>query len=147
MLTRKLLGLGLIASLYSISASAELPIAGTEMEAVASEYGEPTDKTLPIGQPPITRWIYDTFTVVFEENRVIHAFPRKTSVENRPLNEIPQRPGFVNLIDQSINKPGAEVKPVDLIQRNVNEEQLQEEMEMADQAAQTIDAPETPVTE
>ena len=80
------------------------------MNAVIGEYGEPTDKTLPIGQPAITRWMYDTFTVVFETDHVVHAFARVNTVENRALAEIPERPDFVSMIDQTRNKPGAAVQ-------------------------------------
>ncbi len=91
----------------STVAAAELPVTGSLMDTVAAEYGEPADKTLPIGQPPITRWIYDNFTVVFENDHVITAFPRIASVENRPLTAIPERPDFVSLLDQSRNRPEA----------------------------------------
>lgn len=52
---------------------ANVPSSGLTMDAVRKQYGEPR-KTVPaVGEPPIARWIYDGFTVYFENNRVIHA--------------------------------------------------------------------------
>lgn len=124
---------------FSLSAFAELPTAGTLMEAVANEYGEPTDKTLAIGQPPITRWIYDTFTVVFEHDHVVASFPRLAPVENRPLTDIPERPDFVSLIDQSRNQPEAEVEAVQLLENNVSAHEEKMEIHQADEAAKTVE--------
>lgn len=138
MLTKKTAAIFFSLFCISNTAFAELPVTGTLMEAVVSEYGEPTDKTLPIGQPPITRWIYDTFTVVFENDHVVHAFARVNKVENRPLAEIPERPDFVSLIDQARNKPEAKVEGAQLIQRNVSAHQEKVEIEQADKAAETI---------
>ena len=96
---------------------AELPTTGTLMSAVTAEHGSPQDTTLAIGQPPITRWIYDSFTVVFEHEHVIHSFARSNRVESRPLTDIPERPDFVSLIDQTRNKPAPNAPIGRLIQR------------------------------
>lgn len=136
--TAPLATLALLGSLSS--AHAELPVTGTMLDAVIAEYGEPTDKTLPIGQPAITRWMYDSFTVVFENNHVVHSFPRVNKVENRELSDIPERPDFVSLIDQTRNKPEAKVEAVDLIQRNVSAHEEKMEIHEADTAAQTIES-------
>lgn len=47
------------------------PRSGSSMDVVRGGYGEPTSIKGPVGEPPITRWIYDTFTVYFEYDRVI----------------------------------------------------------------------------
>lgn len=57
---------------------AALPAKGITMKAVRKQFGEPRDKQGPVGggspkQPPITRWNYDGFIVVFENDRVIDA--------------------------------------------------------------------------
>jgi hypothetical protein len=39
----------------------------------------------PVGEPPITRWDYDKFVVVFEYNRVIHSVT-KHDTPPRPAN-------------------------------------------------------------
>ncbi|MCB1752501.1 MAG: hypothetical protein KDI74_12335 [Gammaproteobacteria bacterium] len=53
------------------------PGRGESMESVRRAFGEP-DSILPaVGDPPITRWVYQRFTVYFEYHLVI------TSVINR----------------------------------------------------------------
>lgn len=52
---------------------AAMPVKGMTMTAVEQHYGAPVDKKSPVGEPPITRWIYDTFTVYFEHQHVIHS--------------------------------------------------------------------------
>lgn len=51
----------------------EMPAKGMSMTAVEQHYGTPVDKKSPVGEPPISRWIYDTFTVYFEHQYVIHS--------------------------------------------------------------------------
>lgn len=41
--------------------------------AVERSFGAPSMKRAAIGDPPISRWVYDGFTVYFEYDRVIHA--------------------------------------------------------------------------
>ena len=139
MLKKHLIATLFAGTCFSLSALADLPTAGTLMNAVAAEYGDPTDKPLPIGQPPITRWIYDSFTVVFEHDHVVAAFPRLGPVENRPLTDIPERPEFVDLIDQSRNKPEAKVEAVQLLENNVSAFEEKKQIEEADQAAKTVE--------
>lgn len=50
-----------------------LPQRGLAMERVEKSWGAPTDRIVPVGEPPIARWIYDDFTVYFEHQNVIHA--------------------------------------------------------------------------
>lgn len=53
------------------------------MAAVKSQFGEP-EKTYPtVGEPPITRWSYPSFSVYFEHNLVIHSVVNKPK---KPLN-------------------------------------------------------------
>ena len=49
-----------------------LPQRGSTMSTVIRDYGEPEEKYAPVGEPPITRWRYNSFTVVFEHSHVIH---------------------------------------------------------------------------
>jgi len=53
------------------------PRAGMSMTAVESTYGAPTDRRSAIGEPPITRWDYPTFSVYFEHDLVVHAVARR----------------------------------------------------------------------
>ncbi|PCH84968.1 MAG: hypothetical protein COB26_10030 [Piscirickettsiaceae bacterium] len=54
------------------------PHHGQTMLSVESHHGAPIGKSVPIGNPPITRWTYPGFSVYFEHNYVIH------SVVNKP---------------------------------------------------------------
>ncbi len=51
----------------------ELPQRGATMAAVEARFGAPANRHAAVGQPPITRWDYDGFSVYFENSRVIHA--------------------------------------------------------------------------
>ncbi len=46
---------------------------GLSEQAVLGRFGEPVRKVAPVGQPPISRWIYDEFTVYFEYQTALHA--------------------------------------------------------------------------
>ena len=49
------------------------PARGSTMGSVESKFGAPSEKHATVGQPPITRWDYASFSVFFENDRVIHA--------------------------------------------------------------------------
>jgi hypothetical protein len=49
------------------------PARGITMADVSRRFGEPAQKLAPIGNPPITRWVYPQYTVYFEFEHVIHA--------------------------------------------------------------------------
>jgi len=51
----------------------QTPPRGASQASVASRYGEPRQRVAAVGQPPISRWVYDSFTVYFEGDHVIHA--------------------------------------------------------------------------
>jgi hypothetical protein len=58
------------------------PKPGMSMTAVESTYGAPAQRHAAVGgtvaqQPPITRWDYPSFSVYFENDRVIHAVVRR----------------------------------------------------------------------
>jgi hypothetical protein len=58
------------------------PKPGMSMTAVESTYGAPSERHAAVGgavvqHPPITRWDYPSFSVYFENDRVIHAVARK----------------------------------------------------------------------
>jgi hypothetical protein len=55
------------------SASVERPVSGQSMTQVEARYGAPREIIPAVGQPPITRWVYDGFTVYFEDSTVLHA--------------------------------------------------------------------------
>lgn len=49
------------------------PEKGKSMEQVEADFGVPLEKSAPIGEPPITKWHYQKFTVYFEADIVIHS--------------------------------------------------------------------------
>lgn len=49
------------------------PIRGMTMHQVEQRFGASQEKLPPVGDPPITRWVYPDFTVYFEHQYVIHA--------------------------------------------------------------------------
>lgn len=51
----------------------DLPRRGITKSQVESEYGAPKLKHPAIGDPPITRWDYEGFSVFFEYNHVLHS--------------------------------------------------------------------------
>ena len=58
----------------TVPASAvETPKRGSSMTDVEKHFGAPVEKHATVGQPPITRWDYNGFSVFFEHDRVIHA--------------------------------------------------------------------------
>lgn len=51
----------------------ETPQRGSTMTAVEAKFGAPANKSGPVGKPPITKWFYPNFVVVFENDKVLHA--------------------------------------------------------------------------
>ena len=67
--------LGVSATVYaaSMDSAASTPAAGSTMEQVEKKFGKPGTVAPAVGDPPITRWVYEGFTVYFEHDRVIHS--------------------------------------------------------------------------
>ncbi len=63
----------LLTASISIAQSTVYPMRGASMDAVLNQSGEPDKKFDPVGEPPITRWVYPTYTVYFEHQAVIHS--------------------------------------------------------------------------
>jgi len=57
----------------------DLPHKGMTMKQVARSYGQPKEKLPPVGHPPISRWLYNDYTVYFDHTSVI-----TTVVTGRP---------------------------------------------------------------
>lgn len=51
----------------------DTPPRGMTMKRVAAQFGRPSHKYGPVGQPPITRWDYPEYRVYFEYDHVLHA--------------------------------------------------------------------------
>lgn len=65
------------------------PARGDLMSKVESTFGPPLHRVGPVGEPPITRWVYESFTVFFENSHVITTVVNKAHAEEkgpRPVN-------------------------------------------------------------
>jgi len=49
------------------------PVRGMQMQQVEARYGSPLRINAAVGEPPITSWVYEKYTVYFEGEYVIHA--------------------------------------------------------------------------
>ena len=49
------------------------PIRGQSMDEVQKHFGQPQSELSGVGDPPITRWVYEKLTVYFEYKHVIRA--------------------------------------------------------------------------
>ena len=49
------------------------PASGMVMAQVLQQYGEPQQRLGPVGEPPISHWVYGDFIVYFEHQHVIHS--------------------------------------------------------------------------
>jgi hypothetical protein len=50
----------------------EVPANGLSMSEVESRFGAPSQKHAAVGEPPITRWTYERWSVYFEYDRVLY---------------------------------------------------------------------------
>lgn len=68
----------------------DLPRNGLTTAQVESRFGAPAQKHAPVGDPPISRWVYDDFNVYFEYDLVIEsvlhhdAIMRKVEARSEP---------------------------------------------------------------
>ena len=49
------------------------PARGMTMDQVLHQFGEPQQRLGPVGEPPITHWVYGDYVVYFENQYVLHA--------------------------------------------------------------------------
>ncbi len=57
-----------------------MPRRGIDMNAVIAEFGQPDERYGPIGEPPITEWVYGGFRVYFEYETVLHSIDLNTII-------------------------------------------------------------------
>ena len=75
-----------------INTDIKIPKSGMTMKQVEKAFGPPAKKLDPVGKPPITRWVYNQFTVYFEKQYVIHAVvPRALMLQSKEQAQ-PARP-------------------------------------------------------
>jgi len=58
----------------------DLPQNGVSMSEVRAKYGEPATAAAAVGDPPITRWDYDRWSVYFERDLVLFTVLHKGAV-------------------------------------------------------------------
>jgi hypothetical protein len=58
----------------------ELPHNGLKQAEVRARFGEPAATHAPVGDPPITRWDYDGWSVYFEHDLVLFTVLHKGAV-------------------------------------------------------------------
>jgi hypothetical protein len=51
----------------------DLPDNGLTKSDVEQRYGRPNERRAPVGEPPISRWLYDDYSVYFEHDLVIES--------------------------------------------------------------------------
>jgi hypothetical protein len=57
-----------------------VPVNGQTMAEVEAQFGSPGIKNSPVGNPPITQWIYERWSVYFEYDRVLFTVLKKGEV-------------------------------------------------------------------
>lgn len=58
----------------------ELPRNGQDMAAVENDFGAPDQRHSAVGEPPITRWDYEDYSVYFEHDLVLFTVLREGAV-------------------------------------------------------------------
>lgn len=58
----------------------DLPANGLTKTEVEQRYGRPNERRAPVGQPPISRWLYDEYSVYFEHDLVIESVLHRGAV-------------------------------------------------------------------
>lgn len=64
----------------SASQKQVMPRRGIDMDDVLSQFGEPDERYGPVGDPPITEWVYGSFRVYFEYEIVLHTIDLNTII-------------------------------------------------------------------
>lgn len=69
---------------FEVQTRAGLPERGQSQSGVRSRHGEPVQRHPTVGDPPITRWDYNDFSVVFEGEFVLHSIVHGEQTPRRP---------------------------------------------------------------
>ncbi|MEM7054357.1 MAG: hypothetical protein AAF446_07385 [Pseudomonadota bacterium] len=65
----------------------DLPGNGLSQAEVEQRYGTPLERRNPVGDPPITRWVYDDYSVFFEYDLVLESVLHRGAVLNQDTPE------------------------------------------------------------
>ncbi|WP_018139256.1 MULTISPECIES: hypothetical protein [unclassified Thioalkalivibrio] len=69
---------------FEVQTREGLPARGQSQSGVRSRHGEPSQRHPTVGDPPITRWDYSDFSVVFEGEYVLHSIVHGEQTPRRP---------------------------------------------------------------
>ena len=58
----------------------DVPANGISMDDVRARFGDPSSKNAAVGDPPITRWDYDSWSVYYEYGLVLFTVLHKGAV-------------------------------------------------------------------
>lgn len=61
----------------------QLPVNGMDKDQVRGQFGAPAQTHSPVGDPPITRWDYEQWSVYFEYDLVLFTVLKKGQVIDR----------------------------------------------------------------
>ncbi len=64
----------------SASQKQVMPRRGINMDDVLRQFGEPDERYGPVGEPPISEWVYGSFRVYFEYEIVLHTVDLNTII-------------------------------------------------------------------
>jgi hypothetical protein len=66
---------------HSVSGQVQItPKRGISMDSVLTDFGEPVERYGPVGEPPISEWVYGSFRVYFESQTVLHTIDLNTLI-------------------------------------------------------------------
>ena len=71
----------------------DLPENGQSMDDVRARFGDPASKNAAVGDPPITRWDYERFSVYYEYGLVLFTVLHKGAVLDQ-RSEVIEKDGF-----------------------------------------------------
>jgi hypothetical protein len=131
--------------------SVNLPGRGMTMEQVEEKFGPPMEKLPEVGDPPIIRWIYPSYTVYFEYQYVINSVlnvptaPAPQPMPSEPMAPAEMPPRSENPVDIS---PGVEIIPPpegsgEIIQAPEPSDNIEAPPEVNEPEAEVV-VPETP---
>ena len=65
-----------------------LPVNGISRDEVQARFGEPVSRLAAVGDPPITRWNYPSWSVYFEYELVLFTVLHKGAVIDKKRNPV-----------------------------------------------------------
>lgn len=78
-----------VPNLAMADSAPQMPVRGMDMLNVEHIFGAPLTMLPPVGDPPITRWVYAGYVVYFEYTLVLKSVERKDAAEMIPAPPVP----------------------------------------------------------